>query len=141
MVVSVDGAPVVSEDAFETALSTRGPGRAMKLGVRQDDGAVRVVTLQAQAPPPGLGIRILREDIGISLRRVSGALRISVVDADSPAARKGLRSGDLLLGVNGAPVKELDDADRILLRDHNRRTVLLEIGRGRFAYVLTFPLD
>ncbi|MFN2386768.1 MAG: trypsin-like peptidase domain-containing protein [Thermoanaerobaculia bacterium] len=140
-VVSVDGVPLDSEDAFETALSTRGPGRSMKLGVRGEKGPERVVTLQAQAPPPGLGIRILREDIGISLRRVSGALRISVVDADSLAARRGLRSGDLLLGVNRTPVEELDDADRILLRDHNRRTVLLEVGRGRFAYVLTFPLD
>lgn len=140
-VVSVDGTPVDSEDAFETALSTRGPGRSMKLGVRRSTGEERSVTLQAQAPPPGLGIRILREDVGISLRRVSDALRISVVDAESLAGRRGLRSGDLLLGVNGTPVKDLDDADRILLRDHNRRTVLLEVGRGRFAYVLTFPLD
>ena len=141
VVTAVDGAAVDSADAFETALSTRGPGRSMRLTVRGQNGAERMTTLQAQAPPPGLGIRILREDAGISVRRVGNELRISLVDANSAAARKGLRTGDVLLGVNGTAVASVDDVDRVLQRDHSRRTLLLEVGRGRFAYVLTFPLD
>jgi serine protease Do len=141
VVVSVDRGPVDSPAAFDTAVAARGPGRPMKLVVRSGNGEQRNVTLQTQSPPAGLGVRILREDVGISLRRISGALRISVVDDDSMAARKGLRSGDTLLGVNGTAVRQLEDVNRVLQRDHNRSTVLLEVGRGRFAYVLTFPLD
>ncbi len=141
IVVSVDGAPIDSQDAFETALSTRGPGRPMRIVLRAPNGDERTVTLQGRAPPPGLGLRILREDLGISLRPASGGLRISAVDRDSPAARQGLEAGDFLLAVNGSRVRELDDVNRILQRDHNRTTLLMEVGRGRFAYVLTFPLD
>ena len=140
-VLSVDGVPVDSQDAFDTALAARGPGRPMKLVLRGQNGQQRTVTLQAQSPPPEIGVRILREDVGISLRRVSGELRISVVDDTSLAARKGLRTGDVLLGVNGTAVQQLEEVNRVLQRDHNRSTVLLEVGRGRFAYVLTFPLD
>ena len=141
IVVSLDGAPIDSQDAFETALSTRGPGRPMRIVLRAPNGDERTVTLRGQTPPPGLGVRILREDVGISLRPASGGLLISVVDRDSPAARQGLEAGDFLLALNGSRVRDLDDANRILQRDHNRTTLLMEVGRGRFAYVLTFPLD
>ena len=141
ILVSVDGAPIDSQDAFETALLTRGPGRPIKIILRGANGQERAVTLQAQEPPSGLGVRILREDIGIGLREVSGGLRIAVVDRDSPAARQGLQSGDTLLALNGTRVEDLEDVNRILQRDHNRTTLLMEVGRGRYAYILTFPLD
>jgi hypothetical protein len=43
--------------------------------------------------------------------------------------------------LNGANVRSLEDVNRILQRDFNRTTLLMEVGRGRFAYTLTFPLD
>jgi serine protease DegQ len=140
MIVSLDGTPIDSEDAFETALSTRGPGRPMRLVLRGVD-AERTVTVQGQAPPPGLGTQILREEIGISVRAERGGLRIGVLDGNGPAARAGIDSGDLLLSLNGTRVQSLDDVNRVFQRDHNRRTLWMEVGRGRFAYTLTFPLD
>jgi predicted metalloprotease with PDZ domain len=68
-------------------------------------------------------------------------LRISVVDRDGPAVRAGIESGDMLLGLNGTRVRSVDDVNRVLQRDHNRTTLWMEVGRGRFAYTLTFPLD
>jgi serine protease Do len=140
MVVSVDGTPIDSKEAFQTALSTKGPGRPLKLLLRSRSGE-RSVTVTGRTPPPGLGGRILREDIGMTVRAGSGGLRISVVERDGPAARAGLESGDVLLGVNGSRVRNLEDVDRILQRDYDRSTLVMEVGRGRFAYTLTFPLD
>jgi serine protease Do len=140
LIVSVDGAAIASREAFETALSTRGPGRPMRLVLRGSNGE-RTVTVQGQAPPSDLGVRILREQLGITVSRTRGGLQINVVDRNGDAADRGIESGDLLLGLNGANVRSLEDVNRILQRDFNRTTLLMEVGRGRFAYTLTFPLD
>jgi S1-C subfamily serine protease len=139
-VVSVDGTAIESQEAFETVLSTRGPGRPLKLLLRGKNGD-RTVSLQGEAPPPGLGPRILRADLGMALRGGEEGLRISVTDRDGIAAQAGLKSGDVLLALNGSAVKTVDDVDHVFQRDWNKSSVLIEIGRGRFTYSLTLPLD
>lgn len=139
-VVSVDGSPIDSQEAFETVLSTRGPGKPLRLVLRSKQ-AERTVTLQGEAPPAGIGTQILRDELGMSVRPSSEGLRITVVDRDRLAAQAGLKTGDILLSVNGAPSRTIDDVDRVLQRDFNKNSLLMEIGRGRFSYTLTFPLD
>jgi serine protease Do len=139
-VLSVDGTPIDSQEAFETVLSTRGPGRPLKLVLRGKAGE-RTVTLQGEAPPAGIGPRLLREELGMSVRESEQGLRITVVDRDGLAAQAGLKTGDVLLSVNGTSVRTMDDVDHVLQRDLNKSSVLIEIGRGRFSYSLTLPLD
>ena len=139
-ILSVDGAPIDSQEAFDTILSTRGPGRPLKLVVR-GKGAERTVTVQGEAPPAGIGPRLLREELGMSVRQGEVGLRITVVDRDGLAAQAGLKTGDVLLSINGTVVRTDEDVDRILQRDLNKPSVLIEIGRGRFSYSLTLPLD
>ncbi len=139
-IVSVDGSTIDSQEAFETVLSTRGPGKPLKLVLRDKQGE-HTVTVQGEAPPAGIGTQILREEIGISVRPSNEGLRITVVDRDSLAAQAGLKTGDVLLSVNGTPASNVDDVDHVLQRDFNKGSLLMEIGRGRFSYSLTFPLD
>ncbi len=139
-VVSVDGTPIDSKEAWDTALSTRGPGRPMRVVVRSASGE-RTVTLQAEKPPTGIGLRALREQLGMSVRPGRGRLAITITERDGLAARAGLETGDLLIGLNGTEVRDTEDVDRVLQRDYNRSTLLMEIARGRFSYTLTFPLD
>ena len=140
VIVSLDGTPIESQDSFETALASRGPGRPMKFVLR-GAGADRTVTVQGQAPPPDLGVQTLRDQVGISVSPVRGGMRISVTDRSSAAARAGIESGDLLLALNGKRVSNVDDVNHVLQRDHSRTTLWMEVGRGRYAYTLTFPLD
>jgi len=139
-IVSVDGNPIESQEAFETALSTRGPGLPMKLVVKGRQGE-RTVTVQGESPPAGIGVQMLREDIGIALRRSQDGYRIVSVDRDSLAAQAGLKPGDQLLTLNGTAVRGPEDVDHVLQRDFNKTSLLMEVGRGRFSYSLTFPLD
>jgi serine protease Do len=139
-VVSVDGTPIDSQEAFETVLSTRGPGRPLKLALR-GKGGERTVTLQGEAPPAGIGPRLLREELGMAVRAGESGLRITVVDRDGLASQAGLKTGDVLLAVNGTAVRTIEDVDHVLQRDLNKPSVLIEIGRGRFSYSLTLPLD
>ena len=59
---------------------------------------------------------------------------ITRVDADSPAAREGLRTGDLLLSVNGEPVKDLIDYEALSVR--GRLVVEVERGGERLRYLV-----
>jgi serine protease Do len=140
VVVSVDGAPIDSQEAFETALSTRGPGKPMKIGVR-GNGGERALTVAGEAPPADYGIRRLRSELGMTVRPAANGLRISVVDAKGAAARAGLETGDTLLALNGTEVRDAEDVNRVFGRDQNRTTLVMEVARGRFAYTLTFPLE
>jgi serine protease Do len=139
-IVSVDGSAIDSQEAFETVLSTRGPGMPLKLVLRNKQ-AERTVTVQGEAPPAGIGAQILREDIGLTLRRSQDGYRIASVDRDSLAAQAGLKPGDALLSINGTAVRGPEDVDHVLQRDFNKNSLLMEVGRGRFSYSLTFPLD
>ena len=139
-VLSVDNTAIDSEEAFETALSTRGPGRSMKIVLKNASGE-RSVTLSGQMPPTDYGVRLLREELGMGVRPARGGLRISIVSGRGAAARAGLESGDLLLGLNGTEVNDVEDVNKILARDHNRTTLWMTVGRGPWQYTLTFPLD
>jgi serine protease Do len=140
VVVGLDGSSIDSQEAFETALSTRGPGKAMKISLRTGT-AERTVTVTGEAPPGDYGVRRLRADLGISVRAGAEGLRITIVDPKGPAARAGLETGDILFSLNGTEVRDAEDANRVLARDHSRTTLLMEVARGRLAYTLTFPLD
>ena len=140
IVVSVDGAPIDSKEAWDTALSTRGPGKVMNV-VMRDSAGDKEITLIGQAPPAGVGMRILREQLGMTVRQGQNALVITVTERGGAAANAGLETGDSLLALNNTAVKTTEDVDRILQRDYNRSTLWLEIRRGRFSYNLSFPLD
>ena len=141
LIVSVDGTPIDSQEAWETALSTKGPGRPMRIVLHNNSGPDRTVTVQGEKPPPGLGLRVLREQLGMTVRQVRGGLQISITDRNGPAARAALESGDTLLALNNTRVADTEDVDRVLQRDYNRSTLWMAVGRGRYEYTVTFPLD
>ena len=138
-IVSVDSTPIDSQEAFETALSTRGPGKPMKIGVKSGSD-VRTVTVAGREPPADYGVRVLR-GLGMSVRPARRGLHISIVDSRGAAAQAGLETGDTLLALNGTEVRETEDVNKILSRDQNRTTLVLVAGRGGWEYTLTFPLD
>jgi len=139
-IVSIDEKPIDSEESFETALSTRGPGRPMKMALKNSSGQ-RVVTVSGQAPPADYGIRLLREELGMSVRGSRGELRITILDRKGSASRAGLETGDALLALNGTQVSDVEDINKILARDHSRTTLWMVVGRGAWQYTLTFPLN
>jgi serine protease Do len=141
VVVSVDGAPIESQEAFDTALSTRGPGKPMKISVKSPAAGERTLTVSGEAPPSDYGMRRLRAELGMSVRAGSTGLRITIVDARGAAARAGLENGDVLIALNGTEVRDAEEVNRVFARDQNRTTLVMEVARGRFAYTLTFPLD
>ena len=58
------------------------------------------------------------------------AVMIGTIEPDSPAARAGLKVGDILLGLDGTTIAGADDLVRVLTGDTIDREVALDILRG-----------
>lgn len=88
--------------------------------------------------------RVRRSFLGVSgqdavvPRRVSRAhglvadrgLAVTAVTKDSPAARAGVREGDIIVGFADVPVGGADDLHRLLTEDRIDRTTVLRLLRG-----------
>jgi S1-C subfamily serine protease len=71
----------------------------------------------------------------LGLKTPQGVLVLDV-ETDSPAARAGLREGDLLIGFKGRPVTSLDDLQRLLVGSEIGVTSTLAVVRHTFRLEL-----
>jgi S1-C subfamily serine protease len=65
----------------------------------------------------------------------SGVL-VSAVEPESPAARAGIRRGDLILEVNRRPVQSVEAFTKTLSRGKEDHLVLIQRGRNKIYLVL-----
>ncbi|MGO8981323.1 MAG: S1C family serine protease [Streptosporangiaceae bacterium] len=100
------------------------------------DGRVRraylgIISVPAPLPAP------LRERLG----RPSG-LRVSEVVPGGPAARAGLRAGDLLLSAGGSPVTRAQDLQRLMFGEAIGRPLAITVTRnGALVDVIAEPSE
>jgi S1-C subfamily serine protease len=69
-------------------------------------------------------------------------IEVLTVVAGSPAADAGLRPEDLLLGVDGTPVTNVGDLQRLMTGDRIGRPVGMEVfRRGRVQSLQVVPVE
>ena len=139
VIVAADGKPVISREDVTTALYTTGADAPIRLDVRRGDRTIQA-TLKAGRPPEGLGLRVLERDVGLVVEESRNQLVVRKVTAGSPADRRGLRAGDLILGANGQELNSTEALGREVVRGVDRGGLLLAVGRGRYIYNLDFSL-
>jgi S1-C subfamily serine protease len=138
VIVSAGGHPVASREDVTTALYTAA-GSPLDLEVRRGEGTLRL-RLRAVRPPQGLGLQVLERTVGLAVEDVRGSLAVRRVTDGSPADRRGLRAGDVILGANGQRTDSAEALGREILRGLDRGGVLLSVQRGRGVYTLDFAL-
>jgi S1-C subfamily serine protease len=70
------------------------------------------------------------------------ALRVVEVIAGSPAAQAGLRQGDLVLAVDGVPLRDAQSLQRLLFENAiSRRTEITAVRNGALVDVVAFPAE
>jgi S1-C subfamily serine protease len=95
------------------------------------EGRVRRAYLGAAVTHRPIPLRLTRR-----LGQKAGVMVMEVVEG-SPAARAGLRSGDLLLKVDGTPISDASDLQRLMVAERIGRPVGLEIFRLGETQTLT----
>ena len=88
-----------------------------------------------------LGPRPLPPRLGQQLGRTSAVEVVETVE-DSPAAKAGLRPEDLILEVDGAPVDDVNELQRLMVGDVIGRTVRMTVHRqGRTFDAELVPVE
>jgi regulator of sigma E protease len=102
VITAIDGKPVDDFDALRELVSNR-PGERLRV-VYTRNGVEHVTDLHPDAKDEANVFQETetRGRIGVSPQYVKPF--IGVVDPESPAAKAGLKTGDLVVAVNGAPV-------------------------------------
>jgi serine protease Do len=150
VIVSVNGHPIDQSVDLPAVISGLPPGSEAHLGVwhdrKQEDVTVRTVLLEDE--PAQVAKADLEEDggkLGLSLRpldpdeqrQLHTKGRLVVEEVSGPALAAGVEAGDVVLGVNGAPVSTLAELKREVARAGHSVALLIQ----REDAQLYFPLD
>jgi S1-C subfamily serine protease len=82
------------------------------------------------APSRELGC--LDDGVAAAMTQETGAetaVRVMSVETNSPAARAGVREGDVIIEFGGHPIAAVDDLHRLLTRDRVGQTVAAAVIR------------
>jgi serine protease Do len=142
------GGPVLDVQGQLLGINTNRLGEGFYLAIPADEELRRRVDALARGEsvrPPQLGITITPGHVARRLRRAVGlpdteGLLIRGVGEDSPAARAGLASGDLIVAAAGQPIRTVDDLSGALqaagdtieltvLRGTDERSIQVALGR------------
>lgn len=150
---AVNGRPVEGTARFRSLVASTPPGTTVTLGILRDGKEMTLKVTLGELPtqlaggaaPPtgtlrGMTVQDLTAEIRrqLSLPRGTQGVVISDLDPESPAARAGLRPGDVIQSINREPVASVEDFDRLAARATGE--VLLRVNRGgASAFVVISP--
>ncbi|HSM12476.1 MAG TPA: trypsin-like peptidase domain-containing protein [Thermoanaerobaculia bacterium] len=139
VLVGVGSKPVAAREDVSTAFHSVAPGAPVRIEVRRGDRPLSVA-LAVERPPRGLGLEVLSSAVGLSVTEQDRSLVVDRVGRGSVAARAGLRPGDRVIAANGQRLRDAEQLGHEVLRGLDRGSLLLVVGRGRYAYNLNLPL-
>ena len=136
----IDGRPIRTRRDFEQIIDSHGPGDRITFTVQEGERA-RTLPITIQTISDEAVDEFAWSALGFAAEEDGEGLRITRVRRDGPAARIGVAAGDRLLGLAGKRIATTVELRRALRPLRRARGVIVTIGRGRYAYSVTLPLD
>jgi len=144
VILGVNGKPLASSTELPAEIAAEKPGSSVKLNVWRDkaarevtvnlgamDDAGRVTKTAASSPDTGklgLGVRELSREEGRQSNVEHGLL---VERAEGAAAEAGVRPGDIVVGANGAEIKNVEDLRKAAKNAKGALALLVQRGDAR----------
>ena len=131
VITTLDGKPISSFAALRAEVGSMPVGSKVTLGLLRDGKPVSVnLELQqsSQTQVDSSSIFSGIEGADMSNKGADKGVVVSNVKAGSPAARIGLKKGDVIIGANQQPVKNIAELRKIL--DSKPNVLALNIQRG-----------
>lgn len=106
-------------------------------------GIVCAALMSACAQPPAApeGDSVVPGSIGITVQQERSALVVSAVRNDGPAARAGVRAGDIVLRYNGEVLTSSRDFYRRVLDSRPGSVARLELLREGAVQAIELPVE
>jgi len=153
VVVSIDGSPLKNMRDLQLTIARKDPGTVVTLAVIRDGKKKKIQVELGQFPDDQtgtaqdlneahtgtLGLTVepitpdLQKQFGIETSR---GLVVTGVDPSSPAADKGIQSGDVILEINRKQVDSLKDFRKALKDAPDDKPVLFLVERGGRTFFL-----
>jgi membrane-associated protease RseP (regulator of RpoE activity) len=120
------------------SIRVRYPGGLAMTAPPSPEGLSMVVFRTGQRVVAGAELTPLNPDLGRYFGVESGVLTVEVLD-ETPAARGGLRGGDVIVRVGGEPVATVEELRAALDRGYRTPPVPVTVVRDRREVELRFP--
>ena len=110
------------------------------------------IPVTASVFPETLALKLARRLLGVSVEDLSGRDRYSVritapsgviiseIDSQSELARIGVRPGDVIRRINDAPVSDISDFKKAIIKHRWKTSLVLLVQRGDQGYNITVKL-
>ena len=152
VIQAVGGKPVTDVRGLQRLVAALRPGTqvAVKVNRKGKDVTLNATVGQmpteepvAVAPEPferhGFAVQDLTPELREKLQVKEGGVLVSSVEPGSPAFRRGLRPGDVILEVDRQPVKSRQDLLAALQASRPEADLLLLVQRGKSSRFIVIP--
>ena len=138
IIVRVDDKQITDASELRNTIGLMGSGEDVRISYIRD-GKERTTTAKlgqlqlARSTGTDLHPGLTGAQFATSSTSSAGGIEVIGVEADSPAAQRGLRAGDIIIQVNRRPVRDLQQLREIA---SNNRILFLLVQRGDRAIML-----
>ncbi len=138
IIVRVNNKKITDASELRNTIGLMGSGEDVRIGYIRD-GKERKTTAKlgqlqlARSAGNDLHPGLTGAQFATSSTSSAGGIEVTAVEADSPAAQRGLRAGDIIIQVNRRPVRDLEQLREIA---GNNRILFLLVQRGDRAIML-----
>lgn len=140
IIVDLGGQEVKDASTFRQLQRALIPGRSRRLLVARKGGRRSSVELEVRELDLGRASQVALERLGLRYALRDRRLVLVEVAPRSDAARKGIRAGDILLGLAGRRLRTEEELERLLAALWDADQVTVIVGRGGRAYSVPLAL-
>ena len=142
VILEVDGKRVGEMRRLPRMIGAMDPGRTVALKLWRDGAETAAEVMLDAMPTAGAAAAETARLAGLYLGKADGEVVVADVAPGSPAARKGLRKGDVLVSVDRRTVETPEDVDRIVaeLKSSGREAAVMLVKRDRETRFVALPL-